>query len=66
MSSYYLRCDRPHVGDLARHPRYGEVSLQNCLMCTVDTGEFWIAKTEDGEYVIVHEEDLEDIGYFGD
>lgn len=56
--------ESPRVGDIADHARYGQITLLNCLMCTVDTGEFWIAETADDECVIVRESDLDNVRYY--
>lgn len=67
MSSFYCRESEPRKGDIATHPKHGEVTIIGQI--SVD-GDFyygyWLVEDENGEIRIVNIESLEDIGYYGD
>lgn len=69
MSSFYLRQEEPHIGDTATHTLYGTVDLVGKLKVEDNCGDtFWIVEPIYGnnELKIVRENDLENIGYYGD
>ena len=68
MSSFYLRQEEPHIGDTATHTLYGTVYLVGKLKVEDSHETFWLVELlyENNELKIVRENDLEDIGYYGD
>ncbi len=68
MSSFYSRQEEPCNGDIATHTLYGSVILVGKLKVEDNYETFWIVELIYGnnELKIVRENDLEDIGYYGD
>ena len=67
MSSFYSRADEPENGDYATTERYGNVILIGRLSLTYVIDEiFWVVELDDGELKIVHESELENVGYYGE
>lgn len=66
MSSFYLR-DNPENGDQADHDLYGHVHLIGKVEISDNYGDtFWLVETEENELKIANQNDLENIGYYGD
>lgn len=67
MSSFYLRQSEPQNGDQADHAIYGHVHLVGELEVNDNYGDtFWLVETEENELKIANQNDLENIGYYGD
>ena len=71
MSTFCLREGEPYAdeycGDYATHPIYNNIQLMAQLNNTINiTDSFYIAKTDNEEYVIINIKDCTDIGYYGD
>lgn len=68
MSSFCLRQEEPQIGDTATHTLYGIVNLVGKLKVEDNYETFWLVELIYGsnELKIVRENDLEDVGYYGD
>lgn len=67
MSSFYLRNGEAQNGDQADHSIYGHVHLVGKIEVSDNYGDtFWLVETEENELKIANQNDLENIGYYGD